>query len=1043
MEDQGFDELEDLIHLAQDDAEFKEMVPALGHRTKIKRLLGLVGGSAAGSGEVVTPVTPVTASSLPSQPLPRSTSSSNALLDWLKQHDLEVHAARIQGAGYDAVADLSALIMKPDLFELLVPVPGHRDRIRRVLAPVAPPVKTTEWLKTVKPPEGPDADLISIGDGGSASQQGDGTREAFQQGPLKQLLSAVGSQFIRTASPATVSPPREVALLSGGKPEVLICASDESSDERRSDDAARKRKKRGEDAGAKKGGASGNVRRGEGDIFVKELDRWYDPVCFVSNSALSAAGCRTVPMCMRAKCADPERCDQLHFKELTVRHEHLTKTVSAMYVSQVTSGLLSYFRGGTQKLLPCLDDCGNSSCHNLHATFPNSFPPPPPEQWTPLRDWTMTDAFVRVMERPYPLHDRKSLDKVKVCPAFSLTQTCDKGSKCWNFHCLPPSFCRYFYQKMPMDKLTRHCKSLNHLPSEQWDAAQRIERCKTRSFDVGEALDFMLRTHCRPCSVIFFDAFRIASKRQGANLLWSLLSRMHGDPKDPALQSMLTCVNNILQLPHNEKVTLTSPVEHLLLKIYEAVMINVRRSLSSSGPSPAQGSQKQCYVFWDFDNILFSDRTEITLFFHCLCNFFTREGYASSKGCVHVKAFGTQHSYDDETVDALRDMGVEMVLCSSKKQEETDRQMERSMRAFEGKPNTTVSILSSDKDFMSAAKDLSRSGTDVVVLHCADHNSNHESMLHFSSHRSVHLFDVYQSALAPPSKAPAAAKSALPVQPPLPSAVAFNGPSAAHSSASPAFVDPAVLGSGPVVTSLSKQPPQTQAQKPDDGGKRVLDFFTKSSKSLPHEGAINASDFESQLLSNKHNNPSRTVPGSLPTSGVAIPHPRSQQLAEASPKPQTHPTSSASAPSRSLLDMVQPPGPPREHRAWYQFFVDSFLVRLEDRRRGGDARGPFVPNTSEDSIRREIRVYLEMASLVDGLLPSWFNPDTAFRLMYRKIMDELPEDWMSDDHFLSLYAAEQFHQVFIALRYIASLIEGPVGNEIVAKPTDRLRLQLH
>jgi hypothetical protein len=428
---------------------------------------------------------------------------------------------------------------------------------------------------------------------------------------------------------------------------------------------------------------------------------------------------------------------------------------------------------------------------------------------------------------------------------------------------------------------------------------------------------------------------------------------------------------------------------------------------------------RESFVFWDFDNILFANRTELTLFFHCLTSFLCRERYAGGRGNIHFKAFGTQHSFAEETVDVLRDMQVEMVLCSHRKQEETDRQMERAMRAFEGRKNVTVVILSSDKDFNSAAKSLISTGVEVVTVHCAEEMSNHESMLQALTTRSVHIFEVYTAALKPfrvTSKrhdvgteddsttvgdSPPARR-----QPPegMPAATAQK-PKGAGPHTDPTAIATTTSGSGGADAK---------------GGKSVLDFFQQTSAIIPEVRSASRpqtiSEVESQILST-----SVGTPEQVPKLSEEV---ESLILRASKPKPVARP----------LVSFVQTPGPPQEHRLWYNLLVDSFLVRLVDCQRQHQLRGPFSPTATEDGVRNELRVFLHMAELIPGFLPPWFNHDTAFRLLYRKVMDESPDDWLGDDHFLSTYSAEQFVEVFLVLRYIASLIEGPLANECLREP---------
>jgi hypothetical protein len=1021
MDDQGFEELADLAALVEDDASFKDLVPALGHRTKIRRLL------AAGSQPASTPQskldTPISMLPVPSATTEVTAVRRTPLVSWLDEHQLEVYALPLQRAGYDQIADVVELLKSPELLEHLVPIVGHRDRIRRLLGPQGKAAGSSgsfaeQWLGGVKlPAQNPDPELASS-QGGAANEV---SPAAFtgETDAVNKLLSAVSANFVTRGS--SVSPPSTHTPQQGGFEEP-DSSSASSSHERRPP--------------AKRTGVSQST---EGVTVTDCPNFTFDAALFVDNPGLDSAirSGRSALLCKRSSC-EPHRCRDLHFREIQVKHEHMKRPCSAAYVSQVTLGYLTAVRKNDRAVACMEENCNSTSCPNVHIGFPlrrevshncgtilelGNFS-------VPLRDCSLTDAFVRLMERPVTLHERRTLQNVRVCPSFTLSQTCTKGVRCWNYHILPPNFSRFFWKSFPLDRLNRHLHSLNHLHAEQYDVAQRMERTGRRSFEVGEALDIMVHTTCRPCAMIFFEVFRSSSRRQGSDLFWALMHRLHSHQgrDDPLMNELTVNTNNVLQLRHSEALSGATPLETMVSRMAEAIGVNLKRVAERVGLGEA-GRMRNAYVYWDFDNILFADRNDLTLFYSCLMTYLAREGYASNRSAIHVKAFGTQHSFATDTVDALRDMQVEMVLCSSKKQEETDRQMERSMRALEGRHDSTVVILSSDKDFGSIAKDLTRTGVHVVVVHCAEEASNHDSVLRMSSSESKHIFEVYASVLKTSKPQPKNLSHVHDHRDPVPMPQAPETRTVV--SASPLPPDPAIVASHTGAGDAHHQPAQ----------RSILSFFKEPE--VPASRPTSVVELEQEILKSTTRAPAASM----------IPQPRSAHHKA----PQSSGgvniasmlTSKASTDTVTglrivpLTSLVQNPQPPVDHRSWYALFVDAYLVRLQDRERSGELRGPFSTTASEESVRREMRVYMEMANMVKGFLPQWFRPDAALRIMYHKVMDDSPDDWMNNDHFLKTYHAEQFVEIFAVLRYIATVVEGPlVGHEECCDaPGVKLRLK--
>lgn len=1061
MDDQGFEELADLIALLEDEASFKDLVPALGHRTKIRRLLGAASQPATTPQSISTPVVAnpfVATASLPPVDAPVTSAlvglRKTPLVAWLNDNQLEIYAESLQRAGYDNTADLTELLKTPELLEHLIPVVGHRDRVRRLLGGTGSArgsILAEQWLGGIKSPgPGPDPELASSQGGGLAENNSPGF--LGETDAVTKLLSAVSSNFI--ARGKGVSPPAQ-----GSYEE-----HDESSQTSSSHDdggrfatvpASGNQKRVASNSAAPANSNANTVTVGDGTYG-------FDTALFVDNEGLDNARRHgNGILCKKNNCG-VNRCRDLHFRDVSVKHEHMRRNVSCSYVSQVTLGLLTAIRKD-DRVVPCMDDnCNSTSCPNAHIGFPlrrevshdGGAIVELGNHSVPLRDVSFTDALMRLIERPVTEQDRKFLQNGRVCPAFALSQTCIKGVRCWNYHVLPSGFSRYFWKSFPLDRLNRHLNSLHHLHSEHYNVGLRMERTGRRSFEVGEALDLMVHTSCRPCALIFFEAFRSATRRQGSDLFWALLYRMHAHQgrEDATMNELMVSANNTLQLRHSETLSTSTPIGQLVTRMTEAIVQNLKKSAVHASRSFVGDTGKatmNAFVYWDFDNILFAERNDLTLFYQCLLMYVTREGYASNKSAVHVKAFGTQHSFATETVDALRDMQVEMVLCSSKKQEETDRQMERSMRSIEGRPDATAIILSSDKDFASIAKELTRTGVHVVIIHCAEESSNHDSMLQMNSSESHHIFEVYASALT--SKAPAKRFRAPPPAPPTHQAN-HHQPNHNHHydpqqsrvsppSRSSVLSDPAILashGAAPPVDAVSSSSVQN-----------IMSFFKQSPAPSrgASESATDVSRIEEEILAKSR-------------AGCTIPQPRSAKAASVAKESSgeggmsvatifsklsgVRTASPPPTPTVVLLtSLAQAPVPPKDHRSWYALVVDAYLVRLQDRQRAGDLRGPYNPSASEESARREMKIYMEMAGMVKGFLPDWFRHDAALRMMYHKIMDDSPDDWMNNEHYLSTYDASQFVEVFAVLRYIAAVVEGPLAGheDCCTPPTAALRLR--
>lgn len=1108
MLDQGFEELEDLRQVCLADQELRELIPPMGHRTKLRRLLGLAvatsAGAAATTGAVPPPPT-TAADVVPGAPTSLTGTSSHArdtsspaesnnnnntnnnsnnnllallrrteAVQWLQTHEFHSYAAPLQAAGYDKLQDLEQLALKQEALELLIQVPGHRDRFRRLLAP-----KTTEQWVVSNLANHPNPDLHdpSVVDDISSSKS-----EAVHAGGdyLEALFQKDGSTKKGTGASSS-------SVATGGA------------------------------------GAASGRKAGPDTVYVRELDQHYDKCLFVENPGLAAATKPTnrppqIALCRR-DCGNPKFCELLHFQTVELRHEYPC-TCSVSYVTLITAGLETNLRNHSRGF-PCTDSsCNKTSCTCIHIALPvkgynakqvaTSTNINVADPNVPLIDIMYTDALRKLMEKPYPLLDKKMLQQVRHCSVFSLTQLCEKGSYCNNYHVLPPNFSRGFYAAVRIADLMKHVNSSAHFNAENYDVEARLKRTKNKSFDVGEATDYMMKTACRGCALILFDAFRNCSRRQGNNLLWGIMTRLHHLNKtasrgsgvigsdDKVLHEMVQNTNNLLSLPHSNQLdATTTPIGTLCTKMTEAISMNLRRlreSHSHNGGFISANPASTVHVFWDFDNVLFADRVELSLFIQCLVSFVVLSGRATSMAAVNIKAFGTQQSFETDAVDTLRDMNVETILCSDKKAEETDRQIERSMRQVaesiahggaqgrnggsygshqggSGSSNTaqgraTFVLISSDKDFNRVTREV-RGGhepIDVIVVHSAYAASHHENMLHFSATNLVHVFDLYAVAMLRASGTAPNKQSAIHqllrklTLPPQNQQQHSSQPShVEHHHADPAAVDSSesrnrgssatkTAASGKGGPSQSSQAsssafsspssrPGASASTSPPSDPHILDFFTgrQAAKALCRAPSASTAAAATTVSPSSVNAPSvsAALQKLLASNGAAVKtsSPPPAPVSSSRPLPSGLLSSGNDSSDRTLMDFIQLPRPSANNKAWYLLLADVYALRLRDRHNRGDNHGPFaLEHYSEDNIRQEIRLFLEMAKLLPSFLPSWFDHKRAFQACYDKVTEEDPADWLSSESFVKLYVVDEFHEVHNALRAMAVLIDGPLDD---------------
>lgn len=1155
MDDQGFEDLIDLKCAAADEVTFKELVPPLGHRTKIRRLLGVLGGhvnTASAASEVTGTVSPgsvigiatpatyeipqITSAEPPATVTnvgnsdcndahphedisPHTTTSSHHLaamtitppptavkrtpvVEWLESNHLGAHTARLSEGGFDELSDIVALFEKVELFEHLVPMKAHRDRMKRLLAPLVAHTCTAEWVEAAR--------LNSADD--TASQT---SAKIPQLSPVQHLTELFGSQYV-------VRAPAADALSNG---------SDHGRDE------VEPTPVRATVASSHRGGSFAEVVKSKQTVFVSSMEESFDVALFVDNPGLSAAQRATrqgfpsgIPQLCTKECQASATCDKLHFRKFEMIFDgYGKKPVSASYVSLVTVGLLHTLRTG-EPCRPCRggEGCEQSSCSFVHLCVAIQKEANKQRDSTQrkqrreieyqkinVEDCCTTAGLIQMLEHPIP-HHRKSWT-IRLCSKFSCCQTCPSGSFCNNIHIVHSGTARYFYANSPIDQLQKHVAStVEHVPQTNWDLGKRCLRT-CRRFDVSELLDFMLYTECRGCALICFDVFRKHATRHGMDVLWAVLQRLrayrHRD--DPALAEHVKLINSILQLKFHEQVRLTSSVHQLVRRMSEAMTENLRlRQADHSTHVSGKYSNAVSYVFWDFDNVMLTERADLHLFYHSLVHFLWREGRASGKNAVYAKAFGLQQSFDDEIVDALRDIQVEMVLCSSKKQEETDRVMERSMRSVEVRPNTTIVVVSSDQDFGSVVKDLGAKGIHMIVVHGAERDSQHERVISMASSQSVQVFEIYASALESrmrsgkkarhteqnvPATRESASQAAGAVgfgKQPAPAAAGGSGGGVGESApvADDDDDDIVVAPKSPSVKSTSPTPPKRSSphsmvvnvkaatlhpnsETADPQPKSVLELFgdsmvkrfapsvhqdatikPRSSEESP--GTSEASSVVSDII--RRNQQQRAKSYDATPDACAAPSHFSGNVADllhgklknavlgsqvpitAAPASLAASASSGIRPSSSLTSFVAAPAPLDDHPVWYAFIGDVYFVRVQDRQHKGELTGPLDPRATEQTVMRDIRMFLEMCSLRQGFLPPWFSKERCLRSMFHRAMNIPSTEWLNDAHYNETYFAHQLLLVFQTLREIAIDVDGPLelGPSATKRSADRQPISL-
>jgi hypothetical protein len=132
----------------------------------------------------------------------------------------------------------------------------------------------------------------------------------------------------------------------------------------------------------------------------------------------------------------------------------------------------------------------------------------------------------------------------------------------------------------------------------------------------------------------------------------------------------------------------------------------------------------------DFDQFRGFTASDIATLLSATLHRLETEGLVASVAAARMFAFGVRDSFSDpRVVCQLNLMQVQMRLVSSRKAEETDRQLERFLLEEDRDASSVVVVISSDQDFMAVVKKLHDLGKEVVVVHNAPRGSRHEANL--------------------------------------------------------------------------------------------------------------------------------------------------------------------------------------------------------------------------------------------------------------------------------------------------------------------------
>lgn len=951
---------------------------------------------------------------------------------WLTKHNLSMYIPEVHSNNIASLLDLSALAANPLVLAAIFPFPPHRSKFHQLILaePAANPAHPLVWMQDVKPPVEDDLHSNHNTSNTTNNNRLDGdsishTSEEPGISILSQLATQIEAKYVRqtggTPTPLTKSDATPTSMISAPRSWVDVVSATPATATGPDDDDEDEVVNSGnfrhnvfvedEDSGDDQrlpSAYSGGGRKGRlppasfsqpplqyqaapilltssaNPQFVTIAGKRIDVILLENNAALRTAmksGSGGI-ICKRPSCTSFSDCTQLHFRTVSTRYEGKRVAIKCCYIDGVTDGLAQALNH-SQHVGLCIDfpQCAlHERCNKLHVTAPLL-----PGHTHPMGKLSLTFPLLHLLEqRPV---DKKPDPNLRICQSFRFSQLCLFGTRCNNFHVLPDAgLAKAFFAECRSSLFEKHVHSTKHLNHESYDIGAMFARTGRIGMELGEAMDYLLYTQCCVCRNMLFPMFRKVSRRQGVNLLWTIAGRLQSGDADRVLATMMKTTNSALALTQDKMIEYTSPLHDIVVTVQDAIAARLR-DLSKFGGAVRPGDTF-AHIFWDFDNVLIPDRSDLLLFYSCLTAFLCREKFASSRCCITAKAFGTQHSLDHDAVDALRDMQVETVLCSSKKQEETDRQLERSTRALHhSNQNASAVILSSDKDFMIIAKELARSGIPVITVHSAQKDSAHEAVLHHGSVQAVSVMDLYLSTLKASS-----------IQRPVNPWVAHRNSSDSNSNSN---------GIGNNGQFDAHQRHHIAADR-GGGGSR-------------HRGDDSDEDDDDE--------------GLVVHTRVEVPPGLRRAKSPVDP-----PMLTAPPPVFGLATLVAAPKPPASHAVWYRLLIEAYLLRLLDRLRLGEACGVFSAHATDADALDHAEIFFDMAQLVPNFLPPGFSTSEALRLCRPRLMDTHRTSWMAVEYMSSFAWADNFQHVFILIRHIGNIVDGPLESMIDGSQLARVRL---
>lgn len=159
-------------------------------------------------------------------------------------------------------------------------------------------------------------------------------------------------------------------------------------------------------------------------------------------------------------------------------------------------------------------------------------------------------------------------------------------------------------------------------------------------------------------------------------------------------------------------------------------------------------------MYIDFDQFANESVDFVSRLFKAAMRRLVERGFVPFTAKISAIAFGLSHSFGNPNMQhQLNVMNIQMRVVSSRKKEETDRQIERD--AMEGRLGyDTIVLVSSDQDFTWCASRLVSKGKTVIVVHNARPGSTHESNLSLYPTEAWHHDELFRPLQQPQQQQP-------------------------------------------------------------------------------------------------------------------------------------------------------------------------------------------------------------------------------------------------------------------------------------------------